>query len=332
MAQDLHSPAELLDVLEKSTYSYDLNRLEKTIEADDRVLVNSNTFYRKTEEDGFTTLEVELTKEATIMKEKAEQLFQKKEYEKARLLYDELLDQHPEYSKLLVYIGQTYHLEGEVEKAIPFYKKAVEQNFIDYMGHWFLGRAMWDLGKVDDCLASYMVAHLLNRNHPLLMKELVKVLAANGLEYNAWRFVPQIELEQEDSIHIKVAYADGWMGYALAKAVWTFEPSHSEEMEEVFGAPSITQEKEALISFYITYKTGNKKLAKAPFVLGFEKALEIKKVNAFILYEIFLIEQPSIAYQLSLDNFMSLSEYVLETHCSIIKGKKKKKKKKKKRK
>ena len=106
---------------------------------------------------------------------------------------------------------------------------------------------MWDIGKIDDCLASYMVAHLLNRNHPLLTKELVKVLAVNGLEYNEWRFIPQIKLKQQDSTNMSVAYANGWEGYAIAKAVWAFEPNHSETMGEVFGAPSMVQEKEALI-------------------------------------------------------------------------------------
>lgn len=328
-AQDLHSPAELVEILEQSVHNYQLQPLERTIEADERIIVNSNTFYRKKKGDGFEAVEVELSEKANVLKEEAEQLFQKKDYEAARLLYDKLLGMHPEYSKLLVYIGQTYHLEGEVEKAVPFYEKAIDQNFIDYMGHWFLGRAFWDMGKVEDCLASYMVAHLLNRNHPLLMKELTKVLAANGLQYDNWSFVPQVALEREDSINIKVAFAEGWMGYALAKAVWEFEPSHSEEMGEVFGVPSIAQEKEALICFYLTYESGNKKLAKEPYVMGFQKALEGKQVEAYILYEIFLIQEPSIAYQLSLDNFIHLSEYVIDAHCSVIKGKKKKKKKKK---
>lgn len=327
-AQDLHSPAELLDILEKSVHNYQLQPLETTIEADDRIRVNSNTFYRKKKGDGFEAVEVELSEKARVLKEEAEQLFQKKEYEEARLLYDKLLGMHPEYSKLLVYIGQTYHLEGEVEKAIPFYRKAIEQNFIDYMGHWFLGRAMWDIGEIEDGLASYMVAHLLNRNHPLLIKELTKVLEANGLQYNKWSFIPQIALEREDSINIKVSFAEGWMGYALAKAVWEFEPSHSEEMGETFGVPSMAQEKEALISFYLTYEAGDKKLAKEPYLVGFEKALEGKQVDAYILYEIFLIQEPSIAYQLSLDNFIHLSEYVLDAHCSIIKGKGKKQNKK----
>ncbi|MFK7799242.1 MAG: hypothetical protein AB8E82_17465 [Aureispira sp.] len=329
LTQDIHSPAELLEILEKSTHNYQLNQLEEPIEFDDRVAINSNTFYRQKEGDGLIAVEVKLGKKAKVLKEEAEELFQEKEYEQARLLYDELLQMHPEYTKLLVYIGQTYHLEGAVEKAIPFYTKAVEQNFIDYMGHWFLGRAMWDIGKVDDCLASYMVAHLLNRNHPLLTKELVKVLAVNGLDYDDWRFVPQIELEREDSININVTYADGWMGYALAKAVWAFEPSHSEKMGEVFGAPSMLQEKEALIAFYLTYEIGDKKLSKKSFVKAFKYAVDNRQVEAFILYEIFLVQAPSIAYQLSLDNFMSLSEYVIDNHCTVIKGKKKRKKKKK---
>jgi tetratricopeptide (TPR) repeat protein len=330
LAQDIHSPAELLEILEKSTNTYELNRLEVPIEFDGRVVINSNTSYRKKEGDGFIAVEVELGASAKVIKEEAEELFQKKEYEQARLLYEKLLQMHPEYTKLLVYIGQTYHLEGEVQKAIPFYTKAVEQNFIDYMGHWFLGRALWDIGEVDDCLALYMVAHLLNRNHPLLTKELIKVLAVNGLEYNEWRFIPQIELNQIDSTTMVVTYASGWEGYAIAKAVWAFERSHSEKMGQVFGVPSMVQEQEALLAFYLTHELGNKKLSKAPFVKAFKYAVDNKQVEAFILYEIFLVQEPSIAYQLSLDNFIYLSEYVIDNHCTVIKGKKKRKKKKKK--
>lgn len=332
-AQELHNPAELLEILEKSTFNYTLKMLEEPIEVDDQIAINSNTFYRIKEGDGFAAVEVELSEKAQELKEEAEALFQKKEYEKARLLYDELLDLNPEYTKLLVYIGQTYHLQGELKKAIPFYQKAVEQNFIDYMAHWFLGRALWDLGEVEDCLASYMVAHLLNRNHPLLMKEIIKVLAANGLEYHTWKLVPQIELERKDSINIEVAYGSGWMGYALAKAVWQFEPSHSEEMGETFGVPSIAQEKEALAALYVSSEVGDKTLKKEPFIISFKNAIEKSQIEAYILYEIFLVQQPSIAYQLSLQNFIDLSSYIIENHCSVItrKSMKKKKKKKKKR-
>jgi tetratricopeptide (TPR) repeat protein len=329
-AQDLHDPAELLEILEKSTFNYSLQPLEEPIEAEKDIALNSNVFYRKTEGNGFATVEVVLTEKAEVLKEEAEGLFQNKKYEAARLLYDQLLQLHPEYSKLLVYIGQTYHLEGEVYKAIPFYKRAIEQNFIDYMAHWFLGRAMLDEGKLQECIAPYLTAHLLNRNHPLLLEEMTKILEINGLEYQNWQFVPQIALERKDSIDIKVAFGEGWMGYALAKAVWKFEPSHSEEMQETFGQPSIAQEKEALMALYLVDEVGEKKLSKEPFLMAFKEALENGAVESYILYEIFLLEHPFIAYQLTSDHFMELGEYIITSHCSVIKGNKKSKKKKKK--
>lgn len=327
-AQDLHTPKEIFDILEKSTLSYSINQLETAIPLKDQTYnLNTSDFYRVEENGSLITKTVKLTEEALALKEKAEKFFREKNYSAARKTYQEVKKLHPEYSKLTTYIGQTYYLEGDIDKSIRLYKQAIEQNPIDYMAHWFLARSYIQNKNFDKGLNEYIRAHLLNRNHKLMLVELQKVMELSKKTYEDWTFNPQYKLTSTDSQNVNIFYDTDWMSYALTKAVWAYEPGYRASMglgpnEKV----SILEEKEALASFYVL-NIDNKKLNKKPFFKALDQAFNNQQFDAFILYEILLVEIPFIAYQLPDETLGSLRNYILETRSSKKKGKKRKKRK-----
>lgn len=327
-AQDLHTPKEIMDILEKSTLSYEINRLEEPIPLKDQTYnLNTSDFYRVKEGNNLITKSVELTKEAAELKEKAEAAFRAKKYAEARSIYQKIQQLHPEYSKLTTYIGQTYFLEGDVKKAVRLYKEAIDQNPIDYIGHWFLARSYVYNKDFDKALDEYITAHILNRNHKMIINELQEVMDLFKKNYEKWTFNPQYKLTSTDSQNVKIFYDLDWMTYALTKAVWAYEPGYRSSMglgpEEEF---SVLEEKEALASFYIL-NMDNKKINKQAFFKALDQAFKNKQFDEFVLYEIFLVKVPFIAYQLPDEMLANLRNYILETRTPSRKGKRKKKRK-----
>lgn len=327
-AQKLHEPAEILAILEKSKLSYGLSELKEPVSPPDHTFnLNSADFYRKIEPNSMVTMKVELTDEALKIKEEAEVFFKQKNYTAARNAYEKVLKLHPEYSKLITYIGQTYHAQGDEKKAIEHFKKAINNNFIDYVAHWFLGKSYLHNNQLDKALDEIVTAHILNRNHKLITQDLILVLKELGYEYTPWTFTPQIRLTKQDAEKIKVDFQKEWLGYSLVKAVWAFEPGYSESMGVKEGERSILEEREALVSLLVG-NIDDKSFSKQPMFITLREALDNQQIDAFILYEIFMVDTPFIAYQFPEDLVKQLKEYILESRCKASKKKKKKRKKK----
>lgn len=323
-AQKLHDPSEILDILEKSKLNYEIHQLEEKIPLKNHTFnLNSADFYRKIQTNSIATIKIELTKEAFNIKEEAETFFQQQKYTEARIAYEKVLALHPEYSKITTYIGQTYHFQGNEKKAIKHYKKAIDNNFIDYMAHWFLGKYYLNKNQLDKALDELIIAHILNRNHQLIINDLSLVLKKLGYNYPNWTFNPQIRLSTQDSQNIKIEYQKEWMGYALAKATWAFEPGYSQSMGVKKGEISILEEREALVGLLIN--VSDKKFSKTPMFKALKNALEQKQVDAFIFYEIFLVETPFIAYQIPDNLINEIKNYIIESRCLSTKKKKRKK-------
>lgn len=327
IAQDLHTPKEIFEILDKSTLSYTINRLEEPIPLKDQMYnLNTSDFYREEKEGQLLTKAVQLSEEAAVLKEQAEAAFREKKYAKARKIYQEIKQDYPEYSKLTTYIGQTYYLEGDVQKSIRLYKQAIQQNPIDYIGHWFLARSYASIKDFDKALEAYTTAHILNRNHQMITVELQDIMSLFKKNYEDWTFNPQYKLVSTDSQKVEVYYDLDWMSYALTKAAWAYEPGYRASMgvspDEEF---SILEEKEALASFYIL-NIDNKKINKQPFFKALDKAFKNQQLDEFIIYEIFLVNLPFIAYQLPDEMMQMISNYILETRSPAGKGKRKKKK------
>ncbi len=315
--QEIHSPAEVLKILEKSEVSYVLNPLEQELKPIDRSgNLNTNHVFRKEEKETIVSYRYEINEEAQNYSLKAEDYFKKGKTGLAREMYLKVLEEEPEYFKVMTYIGQTYGIEKDFDKAIKWYKKSIKLNFIDYMAHWFLADAYIKEGKLEDAVKEITIAMILNRNNPRIKKSLEVIYELKKLETPEWVFLPQVKLDSIGPNEVNVSYGGDWLGYALVKALWKHEPGYRQSMGVGKEGLSTLEEREALGGLIVLFD--KKMLKKNSMYQALRNAIDNKMVNEFIFYEIILPEYPMVAYQLTEAFIGEIGEYVVK-----IRGKKK---------
>lgn len=323
-AQEINSPADIIKILEKSEIGYEIGQLSEAVEPPD-YSQNINVAEYYTTENGFEEIELD---EATFeLKEKTEALFADKKYEAARENYLEIYKKYPKYSKISTYIGQTYELQGDSKTATEWYKKSIDNNYIDYLAHWFLGRSYFKAGKVEKGTEQVMIAHILNRNSTIILKDLIAILESQDIEYDNWVFNPQVEVKSKGKNEVSIYFGGDWLSYGLTKAVWAYEPGYKKSKGVEEDQASTLEDKEALLGLYIMTED-KKKAKKIKSINALHIAGDNKMFDEYILYESFLPRLPMVAYQLSEEEILGLVEYVKTVRCVPMSKKKKKKRKK----
>jgi tetratricopeptide (TPR) repeat protein len=303
----IHIPAEIVAIMQNSPLTYQLdmdNKLQAPkIEAP---VVLPNQLYLEKEGEGYSLREQHISKEAAEIVTNGEAAFEKKEYDTALELYLKAQAMAPNYYFATTLIGDIYFFKGEYEKAISFFLKAIEQNFIDCDAHWFLADSYWKLGKKKETVRSLTIAHLLNVNHEQVKKGVLLYRKEAGKPWKDRTYEPRYALEKEGDT-VKVKFAEEWIGYALVKALWAYEPGYAESMlgsAPKSGSVSTLEEKEAVVAGL----AGNKELEH----IG--KIIEDGYGNQFILYELFARRFPATIVLLPREEFMRLVEYVEKYH------------------
>ncbi len=320
VGQEMHTQAEILKIMEKSRVTYVLSNLENEILPSDRTdNLNYGQYYRVTNENEILTYKYEINEDAKEYLSKAEQLFQDDKFKMTRDMYLKVLEVDSTYYQVMTYIGQTYGIEGDFNKAIEWYIKTIELNYIDYMAHWFLADAYKSQNKLDKAVDEITIAMILNRNNPRIMKALIDIYALKKLKTSDWVFNPQMQIDSTGVNKVKIIFNMDWFGYALVKAVWLYEPGYKESMGAKESSFSTTEEKECLVSLIATIHTIDKKrLKKYPEFNALQLAFDHKMVNEYIFYEIILLDYPFVAYQLTEEFINDIKDYVIQ-----IRGKQK---------
>ncbi len=246
-----------------------------------------------------------------------EYYFQSGEMEKARNEYIKALEISPNNSQLMTFIGQTYGIEQNYEKAEEWYKKAIKANYIDYLAHWFLADIYLIKADTKKAVEKITISHILNRNNPRLFEKLTIIYNENGMRYANWKFKPLYKMSKNDDNSISLEYDpehSEWMMYMLCKAVWAYEPGYKENMlKNAKEIPRLVEEKECLANLVIGYK--NKNMDKKSDDEALNKLIEAvdnDMLSEFILYEILLKEDPSIAYKIGKKSIEKIVDYVLK--------------------
>ncbi|MET0392341.1 MAG: tetratricopeptide repeat protein [Chitinophagaceae bacterium] len=323
LAQDapkLHTPAEILQILTDSKVQYEIGILAQPLRPTDQTQnLNYNNVYRRRTASGFSTVRYSQSDALENVMTKAENAFAGKQYDSARAYYLQALETDTSYYTVLTYIGQTYGIQKNWDKAIEWYQKAIRSNYIDYMAHWFLADAYIEVKEPEEAKKEILIAHILNRNNPRIRLSLNYVLKNNGLSMNTWIFNPQYTVTKDADNKVKVQYGDGWLSYALTKAVWAHEPGYSESMgyknDSFFRE---LEEKEALIGMLISE---DPKTQALPETLALQKATADGKENRlqeFVFYEILLPKHPAVALQLPDQLIEDIMAYILEVRCEKI--------------
>jgi hypothetical protein len=104
------------------------------------------------------------------------------------------------------------------------------------------------------------------------------------------------------------------MNYAMAKAVWWYEPGYSENKIEK-GGNMISAELEALAGLAGSLTDENIELH--PELKAFDLAIKKKKIDEFMFYEIILLDYPNMVYYLPEEFIENIKDYVLKVRKKV---------------
>jgi len=308
-SQKMHSPAEILKMLINSPVSYNIQILKESIaEKDYSEKLNSNNFYRIVTDSSIYTMGY---KNNNPFFNRAEELFQTSK-DSALYLYKLAYDADTTMYLALTYTGQLLDIMGDRNSAMDYYKKAISRNYIDFMAHWFLADDYLLDGDVRKAVDEIVIAQILNRNNPRVKKSMKQIFAKAKIKTEDWYFNPQVRIQEQPNKSILVEMNDNWFGYGTAKALWGFEPGYSASMGADSGKISTLEYRECLISQVIAQENKKSNIKKNPQLRVLQDAAKNHYLDQYILYEIFLPENPFVAYQLPEKTILSIKDYILK--------------------
>lgn len=309
--QELHSPAEILKIMEGSNVSYEINMLSTPIPCPDRSnILNSNDVYRVTTDTSILTYSYNLNPEAQTFFELAETHFSNRNLDSARVYYKKVLDVDPSYYKVMTYLGQIEGSMRNLDQAVEWYNKVIANNYIDYMAHWFIADIYKMQDEIDNAVNEITIASILNRNNSRIKTSQSDIYKMAKIKVEDWCFVPQCEISKEND-KVKVAFDEYWIGFAMPKALWQFEPGYRQSMGVKEDGYSSLEDRECLLNLMASLLNAKKNFKKYPELTTLKKAIENDYINEYIFYEIVLPEHPNVAYQLSEDFISRIKDYVL---------------------
>jgi hypothetical protein len=209
------------------------------------------------------------------------------------------------------YIGQMYEHKKDFANTIKWYKMAIRKNYIDYMAHWFLADAYDATGDLKNAADEIVIAQILNRNNQKIKKSAEEIFKKSYLGTADWYFNPQMELKKVSESQISVSVNEKWIGYAMAKALWLYEPGYSKSMGVEQGAYSIIEDRECLISEIVALENSKTEIENDPQLSILKEVADKDFLDEYILYEIVLPQTPFVAYQLPEESILKIKDYIL---------------------
>lgn len=227
----------------------------------------------------------------------------------ALVIFEEAITMDPGFSPAYTGKGYTLNQLGKPFAALEACSLAIALNPIDYIAYWTAATAWDKLNNPDSALNAICHAWILNRNHPEIVKDVKRFAEKGGLVLDNWVFNPQYSVLLNEG-EVTVEYWKPWMGYAVCKAVWQYEPGFVPG-RNIRGDEDYFRERECLACLLTSMNTFPKEANADSGLNGFKAAMENKMAAEFILFEIFLPEMPDMAYYLDSRRIVSLKQYIL---------------------
>ncbi|HRZ42683.1 MAG TPA: tetratricopeptide repeat protein [Bacteroidales bacterium] len=227
----------------------------------------------------------------------------------ALAIFEEAITMDPNFSPAYTGKGYTLNLLGKPFDAIEACSVATAHNPIDYIAYWTAATAWDKLNNPDSALDAICHAWILNRNHPEIIRDVKRFAEKGGMVLDNWVFTPQYSVLLNEG-EVVVSYWKPWMGYAVCKAVWQYEPGFVPG-RNIKGDEDYFRERECLSCLLTSMNTFQKEANADPGLNGFKAAMGNKMASEFILFEIFLPEMPDMAYYLDPRRIASVKQYIL---------------------
>jgi len=304
----LSTPLEIISFMEASPTVYELEQLYGKVPRQKPTVLKHGTYIEQIEEKEYqrSYLEQESEKEKK-WRQKARDLIavEKPNYKKARKFYHKILKQKPNNAQALTFIGETYYEQQNYTEAIRWFDKAIALNPIDYLARWLTAEIFFKQDNIDSAVYHITLAHIYNRNHPRLLIRLQEIYEKADLTYyRNWKFAPKCYTYKEGNKVVITADAI-WLTYGMYKAVWQYEPDYVFIKSQQKVTDYLFQEEmEAIIGTFMTYSELKKDDQRNyPSMNAMAQCLDYQMVEEFVMYEILLVDKPTIAHHIT-DNFM----------------------------
>jgi tetratricopeptide (TPR) repeat protein len=308
-AKDENPLQEAMEIIKESKTLYSLKYLDKPIPVPDRSRLINYPVYREKKGDGYDVKAIKATGEAKKLLDKAENYFGSHQYAKARDAYTLALQEDPKLYSAITYIGQTYGIEENWDKAELWYKKAIEANYVDFLAHWLLADVYKIKGQKEKALDEISIAKVLNRNNPRLEALRKEIYGLNGLNIKNWTFNPQVRMSR-DSVtgNVNIVADSIWSYYAFVQAAWFYEPVYKAKAKK-YSMPQAMY-RECLMGFLPFI--GDKALVDSVDVLKrLVKVIEADKLDEFVFYDMLLLDYPTASFQLDKKQIEGLKDYLI---------------------
>lgn len=311
-SQEFYDVSDFLKVSSESEVIYNFSSLKESIEPlAEQGRLNFNYYYLNDSAGNREIKPYNISRSVRELFEWGSEALMLGVPDTARLIYKEVLDFYPHYSPAITGIGYTFQELGHHEEAKHYFNKAIKTNPIDYMAYWGLAFSLLELNQYEESKRSILKAWILNRNSKEIQRSVKHIFDSTGYTFNNWTFTPQYRLHKTNNT-IEVSYNTSWMGYAVCKAVWQYEPGFS-DLRGFSVDNSMFIERECLSCLITTMQADKEKAMKDPALAAFKKALQQKFAFEFILFEILLPDKPDMAYHLNTDRIEKVVEYIIVT-------------------
>lgn len=318
--QRLHTPDDVVKIMEESTIKYVFDSLTTKMEIPnydkngqlELKLIRIDDLGEIKLEDG----KPQYSKKQLKRIKKGDKSILKKKYEKARDCYSIVYDEKPSETDIINKMAKTYLKEKDFASAAFWYERSVEINFIDSEARRNLAICHMEMGQLDLAVEQITYAHLFNRNNQDIEEVLIKIYKNVAIHYSNEFFTPIYQIkESDDKKSIMIFYGHSvWAAYAAVEALWKYEPDYDVSMKQLSNQKkNMVMKKEALMNALLTYERLAYQNKKEYFpLMHLLSDISLKKqIDNFVIYEIISKEDPLYILSLDSDKLDQLKNYLL---------------------
>ncbi len=314
IGQSLHTPSEIVSIMERSKLSYQIDELDKTtFKTVPNQAIERGILVQNANGMGLKPYPISKHKEYIKNKKKGDSKFKSKKYKKAIKFYKRAMNEYPEDILLLLKIGESYNNKKQYKEALKWYDKAKKINDYDFEIYRLTAESLLKQKKFERAKQQIVTAHLLNRNDVSLKNRMIEILSKQSIPYKDWTMIPQYKLAKNRN-KVDIRYGNAvWLAYSAVIALWKYEAGYKESMEKISNKTAeIIMIKEALLNALIVYENESIKVDKEPAFELLGKVIDGKHLDNFILYELIGVENPIRLCALPSESLKSLVEYITE--------------------
>lgn len=235
--------------------------------------------------------------------------------EKAVPLLRQLLKRQPRNTEIMYYMAQWYWQQGDYATAATWARKATRINPIHPKAYVLLARCELQASDYAAALRSISFARLYNRNDPQITPLLTAIYARNRLVYDdRWGMYGHYTIIPSAQ-KVQITYRDEpWRALALCEALWAYEP-HYEALhtQQYLQPPSEVRQQACLYAWYEAYldwTAAPERKRQFYAAQAYETAHKADLLSTFVLYEWTLVQRPTAAYLLSVQEREKVLRYL----------------------